>query len=553
MARTPEVWDVENEAFWQSTGRKVAVRNLVVSIPNLLCGFSVWMYWGMIAKLIRTVHLANPELFNFTFGNDDKPYENAAAYSALLMTLPAVAGLMGATLRIPNSFLVAICGGRNCKFFTTTLLILPALGAGIALQNPNTPFTTLIVLAAMSGVGGGAFASSMSNISFFFPKRMQGLALGLNAGLGNLGVSLMQFLIPWVITFALFGSLSGPPQEFRVAKVPAGAETVVKQLWVQNAALVWVPIMAFLAVAVLLVMNNLPQHKCGSLPVAAGKYLWLTILGFGSGAVGVAMLISHWGPVPELAKTFFTLAVTVLLTLTTMKLLTPHGIKESLNRQFAIFGNKHTWSMTWLYTMTFGSFIGYSNAFPLLIDIVFGNIAVGSDGSPLPQPIPNPAAPVTANFIWIGAGVGALIRPLGGWLSDKWGGARVTQWDTWLMVAATIGAGYVTFLARHSPTPESYFVPFLLLFVLLFATTGIGNGSTFRMIPIIFPKEQAGPVLGWTSAIGAYGAYLIPTILATQIKGGTPEIALYGFAVYYATCLVVNWWFYARKNAEVPC
>ena len=160
---------------------------------------------------------------------------------------------------------------------------------------------------------------------------------------------------------------------------------------------------------------------------------------------------------------------------------------------------------------------------------------------------------MSSRYIWIGAGVGALIRPLGGWLSDKLGGARVTQWDTVVMIGATIGAGYFVKLASQSATPEQYFMPFLLLFVLLFATTGIGNGSTFRMIPIIFSKEQAGPVLGWTSAIAAYGAYLIPKIFATQIKAGTPEYALYGFAFYYGTCLVVNWWFYARKNAEIPC
>ncbi len=553
MARTPKQWDVENASFWQTTGRAIAVRNLIVSIPNLLCGFSVWMYWGMVAKVIRTMHQGNAELFNFTFGNDGKPYDNPDAYSALLLTLPAAAGLMGATLRIPNSFMVAICGGRNVKFMTTVLLILPAVGAGIVLRNPQTSFLPLVVLAAMSGVGGGAFASSMSNISFFFPKRMQGLALGLNAGLGNAGVSVMQFLIPFVITFGLFGSLGGDPQSFNVAESAAGAGGAVKELWIQNAALVWVPIMAFLAVAAWFVMNNLPQHDCGPAPVAIGKYLWLTVLGFAGGSVGVVMLITDWGGFPALLKTFITLGVTVAVTMALMRYLTPPPIKTSLDKQFVIFGNKHNWVMTWLYTMTFGSFIGYSNAFPMLIDIVFGNIAVGPDGMALAKPIANPNAPITSNYIWMGAGVGALIRPLGGWLSDKWGGARVTQWDTWAMVAATIGAGYVTYLARHSHTPEEYFTPFLLLFILLFATTGIGNGSTFRMIPIIFPKEQAGPVLGWTSAIAAYGAFLIPAILATQIKGGTPEYALYGFAVYYASCLVVNWWFYARKGAEIPC
>ena len=190
--------------------------------------------------------------------------------------------------------------------------------------------------------------------------------------------------------------------------------------------------------------------------------------------------------------------------------------------------------MTWLYVMTFGSFIGYANAFP------------EADRRRVRHAPTNGL--ITSRYIWIGAAVGALIRPVGGWLSDKLGGARVTQWDTWIMVAATIVAGYFVSLASHSDTPEKYFIPFLLTFIVLFATTGIGNGSTFRMIPIIFSKEQAGPVLGWTSAIAAYGAYLIPKIFATQIKAGTPEYALYGFAVYYASCLVVNWWFYAART-----
>ncbi len=531
--KTLKKWDVEDDGFWQSEGRQVANKNLWVSIPNLLCGFSVWLYWGMLAKFIQKAHFANPELFNFTFMNDGEPFD-VKAYKGLLYTLPAVAGLMGATLRIPNSFMIAICGGRNVKFMTTLMLMLPALGAGIALQNPNTSFFVFILLAAFSGVGGGAFASSMSNISFFFPKRMQGLALGLNAGLGNVGVSVMQFLLPWVITFSLFGGVAGDPYD-------VGEE----QLWIQNAALVWVPITGFFMILAFLFMNNLPQHKCGTTGQAVGKYLWLSILGFLGGGLAVTLLIMDWGAVPNLLKIFAILIIAVLVTLFLMKKATPKETNEKLNDQFAIFRNKHNWIMTWLYTMTFGSFIGYANAFPKLIDDVF--VKTATDGSILNN------APVTANYIWIGAGVGALIRPLGGWLSDKWGGARVTQWDTVVMIFATIGAGYYVSLASASDKPEEYFMPFLLLFILLFATTGIGNGSTFRMIPIIFSKEQAGPVLGWTSAIAAYGAYLIPKIFGQQIKNGTPQYALYGFAAYYASCLVVNWWFYARKNAEISC
>jgi len=527
MARTPKRWDVEDNAFWETEGKSIAYRNLWVSVPNLLCGFAVWLYWGMLAKTIQRIHLANPELFNFTFMNDGAAYDENG-YKTLMYTLPAVAGLAGATLRIPNSFMISICGGRNVKFMTTVLLILPAIGAGIALRNPDTSFYLYIILAAMSGVGGGAFASSMSNISFFFPKKMQGLALGLNAGLGNAGVSVMQFLIPQVITFGLFGALGGDPQQLNNDS----------QLWVQNAALIWVPVMAFLAVMVWLFMNNLPQHECGPTPVAIGKYLWLQTLGFIGAGVGVALLVFVKLPIPELVRIFLVVAATVASTLLLMKFMTPKTIQQPLNSQFAIFGNKHNWVMTWLYTMTFGSFIGYASAFPKLLDDIFVTKTNGL---------------VTSNYIWIGVAVGALIRPVGGWLSDKFGGARVTQWDTWIMVASTILAGYIVSLAGESDKPETYFMPFLVTFIVLFATTGIGNGSTFRMIPFIFSKEQAGPVLAWTSAIAAYGAFLIPKIFATQIKAGTPEYALYGFAVYYGSCLIVNWWFYARPNAEIKC
>ncbi len=530
MAATPEYWDVEDDAFWESEGRRVANRNLWISIPNLLCGFSVWLYWGMIAKTMQRLHFADADLFNFTFRNSGQPYDEAG-YRALLFTLPAVAGLAGATLRIPNSFMIAICGGRNVKFMTTVMLIIPALATGIALQNPSTPFGAFIVLAALSGVGGGAFASSMSNISFFFPRRMQGLALGLNAGLGNAGVSVMQFLIPWAVTFPMFGQPGGDPQIFS-----AGGET--QQIWIQNAALVWVPIMTVLAILAWFLMNNLPQHDCGPAPAAIGKYLWLQTVGFLGAAVGVLLLIFLELPIPELIRIFLVLLAAVIATLLGMRFLTPQSIQEPLNRQFAIFSNKHNWIMTWLYVMTFGSFIGYANAFPKLIDDVFVTPTNGL---------------VTSHYIWIGAAVGALIRPVGGWLADRLGGARVTQWDTWIMVVSTVLAGYLVSLAGESDKPEKYFLPFLITFVVLFATTGIGNGSTFRMIPIIFSKEQAGPVLGWTSAIAAYGAYLIPKIFATQIRAGTPEYALYGFAGYYVSCLAVNWWFYARKNAEIKC
>jgi MFS transporter, NNP family, nitrate/nitrite transporter len=503
-------WDPENAEFWSDKGEKIAKKNLWISIFCLLCAFAIWLYWSIITVQMKDLSF---------------PFDNAQ-----LFTLPAIAGLMGATLRIPNSFLIALCGGRNTIFLTTVLLIVPSFGVGIALQDTTTPYTTFAVLAALSGIGGGAFASSMSNISYFFPKKVQGTSLGLNAGLGNLGVSVMQVLLPFVMTFALFGSFGGEAQKM------SGDEGLA---YIQNCGLVWVIPLLVLSVVSWFGMNNLKTASpfIGSTGAALVKMLFLLAIGFLSGGIGLYLLlglgVSKWLVLP----------ITILLTVVLMKLV-PGDIKTSLKQQFAIFKNKHNWVMTYLYTMTFGSFIGFSAAFPLLIRVVFGD---------LPDGTPNPNAPNPFAYAWLGPLVGSLIRPVGGWLSDKFGGAMVTGWNTVIMIVATLGVAYWVKLAAASMTPEVHFFPFLFLFLVLFITTGIGNGSTFRMIPNIFEAKEAGPVLGWTSAVAAYGAFLIPQIFGEQIKLGHPEYALFGFAVYYFSCLVVNWYYYARKNAEIHC
>jgi NNP family nitrate/nitrite transporter-like MFS transporter len=264
----------------------------------------------------------------------------------------------------------------------------------------------------------------------------------------------------------------------------------------------------------------------------------LKLIGLLSAAFGLYLLLGRgW-------NMWLVLPITIVLTLLLMRI--PRGeVAVGLQRQFAIFKAKHNWIMTWLYIMTFGSFIGYSMAFPLLIRVVFGTMADGVT--------PNPGAPNPFTYAWLGPLVGSLVRPVGGWLSDKSSGAKVTQAATAFMILSTLGVAYYVKLAIGSDTPQEYFGPFLALFLILFSTTGIGNGSTFRMIGVIFEPSQAGPVLGWSSAIAAYGAFVIPRIFGEQIDAGQPHVALYGFAVYYTSCLFVNWWYYARKNAEISC
>ncbi|MCE9662029.1 antiporter [Halomonas sp. M5N1S17] len=519
-----EHWDIENDEFWQRSGKKIANRNLWISIPSLLMGFAVWMMWGMITTQMQNLG------FPFTVGE--------------LFTLTALAGLSGATLRIPASFMIRIAGGRNTVFLTTALLMIPALGTGMALMNPDTPLWVFQALALLSGIGGGNFAASMSNISTFYPKKQQGYALGMNAGLGNFGVTTMQILIPLVMTVGIFGALAGGSMELQsssgtlIGRIEAGTQT-----WIQNAGFVWLLFLVPLAFAGWFGMNNLrPITPNPGTPMQAfGKILGLYAVGAVASIIGMFAL--------GLLGMWLALPLTIALTLVLLRLI-PGEIKPNIQKQFAIFSNKHTWSMTVLYILTFGSFIGFSAALPLSINVIFGNMMeVAADGSV--TRVANPDGPSALTWAWIGPFVGALIRPIGGWVSDKVGGSIVTQVISVVMVVASAVTGYVMMLAYNSTDPNSYFALFMLLFVILFAASGIGNGSTFRTIGVIFDQHQKGPVLGWTSAVAAYGAFIAPRVMGEQIQAGTPELAMYGFAIFYAVCLVINWWFYLRPNAYV--
>lgn len=460
QGRLLTIWAPEDKSFWEREGEAVAKLNLWISVPALFLAFAIWQVWSVVAVSL-------PGL-GFKYSTNQ------------LFWLAAAPALSGATLRIFYSFMVPLVGGRRWTAISTASLLIPAIGIGFAVQDNTTAYPTMLILALLCGLGGGNFSSSMANISFFFPKERKGSALGVNAGLGNLGVSVVQFLSPLVVTAGIFGIFGGEAQT-----IVKNGQTV--QVWTQNAAFIWVPWIALTALAAWFGMNDIADAKA------------------------------------------------------------------SFAAQAAIFRRKHNWLMCVLYLGTFGSFIGYAAGFPLLIKSQFPNV--------------NPLA-----YAWLGPLVGAVIRPFGGWLADKLGGARVTLWNFIVMAIAVMGV--TVFLP--SAGNEGHFGGFFVCFLVLFLTTGIGNGSTFRMIPVIFlteamrgvDKNNAAAVaqankegntlgaatLGFTAAMAAYGGFFIPKSYGSSIAlTGAPHAALWCFAAFYLVCIAVTWWYYARKHAEMPC
>jgi NNP family nitrate/nitrite transporter-like MFS transporter len=427
-------WDPEDDRFWAASGRRVARRNLIFSIIVEHFGFSIWLLWSAVAVSLPAA--------GFRFSVDQ------------LFWLVALPNLVGAMMRIPYTAAVARFGGRNWTTVSAALLLVPITLMAVAVTDPRTPYWFFLAAAATAGLGGGNFASSMANISYFYPEKSKGLALGVNAAGGNVGVAVVQFAVPLVIVASVVGAAQGP------------------RLHLQNAPLLWlIPVVAATACAWLF-MDNLTVARA------------------------------------------------------------------SLREQAQVLRDKHTWVMSGLYIGTFGSFIGYSAALPLLIKSQF---------------------PDTKGLLYAALGplVGSVSRPVGGWLSDRLGGARVTA-ATFLVMAFGVG-GVLAGLAAHA------FGPFLGSFLLLFVASGVGNGSTYRMIPAIFRaaavrtggdtadsaaqgRTAAAAVIGLASAIGALGGFLIPRGFGISIaQTGSINTALVVFLAGYGLCLAVTWWFYLRR------
>ncbi len=445
-------WRPEDAGFWESTGRAIARRNLWVSVPCLLLSFSVWMVWSVVVAKLPSV--------GFVFTTEQ------------LFWLAAMPGLSGATLRVFYGFMPAIFGGRLWTTLTTWSLLLPAIGMGLAVQNPVTPYWIFLALALLCGLGGGNFASSMANISFFFPKAEKGNALAINAGLGNLGVSVVQFVVPLAITAGVFGWLGGAPQVATVGSVKT-------PLWLQNAGFVFVPFIA-------------------------------------------ASAFAAWFGMDDIAT-----------------------MKASFADQSVIFRRLHNWIMCWLYTGTFGSFIGFSAAFPLLSKILFPSVNALS-------------------YAFLGPLVGAAARALAGKPCDRFGGGRITLGVFTAMALGTLGILYAIGM-KDQPLG---FPVFFASFLFLFAASGVGNASTFQMIPAIMRQEvprlepsltgaelvrqsdkEAAAIIGFTSAVAAFGAFFIPKSFGSSIAAtGGPELALYAFLGFYVSCIGLTWWFYTRRG-----
>ncbi len=431
-------WRPEDIEFWQTTGRRIANRNLWISTYCLLLAFAVWMVWSVVVARLPAA--------GFQFTPDQ------------LFWLAALPGLLGATLRGFYSFVVPLFGGRLWTAISTASLLIPAFGIGYAVQNPQTPFLIFVVLALLCGLGGGNFASSMANISFFFPKAEKGSALAVNAGLGNLGVSLMQFVVPLAITVSIFGALGGAPQT-------SGGE----QIWMQNAGFIWVPFIL----------------------------------------IGTALA---WFGMDDLVS-----------------------VKSSLADQAAIFERRHTWLMCWLYLGTFGSFIGFSAGFPLLARLAFPNV----DSLP---------------YVFLGPLIGALSRAGTGWLADRYGGGRITLLVFVCMIGSVAGALW--------SLDAGSFWGFFAAIMALFFFSGVGNASTFQMIPAIWREtvgrktgdtgqadREAAAVIGFTSAIAAFGAFFIPKTYGASIAAtGAADAALWAFMIFYLSCALLTFAIYVRPG-----
>ena len=445
-------WDPEDVPAWLAGGNKIARRNLIWSVLAEHIGFSVWSIWSVMVLFMPTA-----------------VYHIDAAGKFFLVAMPT---LVGAVLRLPYTTAVARFGGRNWTIFSALVLLVPLLLTLYFMAHPHTSYTTFMIVAAVAGFGGGNFASSMTNINAFYPQRLKGWALGLNAGGGNIGVPMIQLVGLLVIATA---------------------------------------------------GNRSPDLVCA---------VYLVLVGVA--ALGAALCMDNLD-----------------------------NQKSNARSMLDILRFPDSWAISFLYIGTFGSFIGYSFAFGQILQINY----LATPGTTAAA-----AALHAAQIAFIGPLLGSLSRPLGGWLADRLGGGKVTLYS---FVAMALAAGILVIAGtRNDATAGAIsggiMTAYVIGFVALFIISGIGNGSVYKMIPVIFAaksirqpqmtsvqaaawaRTMSGALIGIAGAIGALGGVGINVVLRASYAGEAKSatMAFWIFLGFYLVCVALTWVVYVRPGTH---
>lgn len=433
-------YDPNEEQFWEKKGKKIAWKTLIITTIALTISFITWFLFSVVVIKLPKI--------GFDFSDDQ------------LFWLAAMPGLAGGLLRILNTFLIPLFGTRKVVTVTTLIKIIPLLMLGFAVMNPETSYSYFMLIAFLMGIGGGDFSSYMPSTSLFFPKKELGTALGIQAGIGNFGVCLVQLLSPLVLSLGIFSFVGG-------GEIIAASGEVI---FLENVAFIYIIPLFLIGIWAWVSLKNIP-------------------------------------------------------------------VTASFKEQLDIFGDKHTWYCTLTYFMTFGTFAGLAAAFPMMIKSLY--VPLEADLDPL-------------KYAFYGPLIGSLVRVIFGKIADKIGGAiltHITGIALIILFAILILGGYLT------PTAIEQFPVFVTIILLIFFFTGVGNAATFKQFPIIFsdsPRRAAG-VIGWTSAIAAFGPFVF-NVLITQSRAFTGDTRLF-FGLVFVICLwatFINWKFYTRKGCERP-
>ncbi|MBI5599557.1 MAG: MFS transporter [Deltaproteobacteria bacterium] len=525
-------WEPENEQFWKENSG-IAWRTLFVTTWSLIFSFATW--FTMSAVVVRLPAIG----FKFD--------------TMQLFWLAAIPGLASGLFRLVHSFLIPIFGTRLVVSIATLIKVVPCIGIVIAVMNPATSFWFFMIFAFLFGFGGGDFSSFMPSSSLFFPKRLQGVAMGIQAGVGNFGVGLTQFVTPWIIGFAAFGVLGGAPQLFTkgepVKTVAVAKEGgVVKDVTVNDPALASAIVVtkdAGVVKDVVLqetdtvkaIKEDVTRDASGAI-TAVGKTegIKIEVKKDASGVVTdvtVKKVIKKGMWVQNAALWY--VPILVVTSIICFILLRSVPVRSSIAEQLQIVKDKHGWMCTWTYIATFGSFAGFSAAFPLMIKVVYGGF---------------PNAPDPLKFAFYGPMIGGAVRVLFGAPSDKWGGAILTQIG---IVCELIGCIFLIATGALAPTSLDTFPLFVGGMLWIFFWCGVGNAATFRLYPIVFAfsAKKGAQALGWTGAWAAFGPFIFASLVGASVtRTGSPVAFFIGVSIFYAIAAIIQWWYYTRPGAE---